>query len=147
MTANNEPILYKELAYRIVGCFYEVYNELGPGFKESVYHKSLAAEFDIQGIPYKEEKKLVIIYKDINAGFYIPDFIVDKKIIIEIKAVDIMPKLYETQLYYYLKGTDYKLGYLVNFGSSKIDIRRRIFEKSRKIRGHSRLTNSRTLAS
>lgn len=49
----------------------------------------------------------------------------------EIKAVDIMPKLYEAQLYYYLKGTDYKLGYTVNFGSSKIDVRRRIYDKMR----------------
>jgi len=55
MTTNNEEkILYKDLAYRIVGCFYEVYNELGPGFKESVYHKALAIEFDIQKVPYEE---------------------------------------------------------------------------------------------
>ena len=126
-------LIYKDLAYKIVGCFYNVYNELGSGFKESVYHKALAIEFGIQGILYEEEKRIAIEYKGKNAGCYIPDFIIDKKIIVEIKAVDSMPKLYETQLYYYLKGTDYKLGYIVNFGGSKIDVRRRVYESARKI--------------
>ena len=123
----DEKILYKSLSYKIVGCFYEIYNQLGPGFKESVYRKALSIEFDIQKIHYEEEKRLLIKYKDRNVGTYIPDFIIENKIIIELKAVDILPKLYELQLYYYLKGTDFRLGYLVNFGGKKIDIRRRIY--------------------
>lgn len=131
-------LIYKDLSYRVVGCFYEVYNQLGPGFKELVYHRALAIEFDIQKIPYEEEKKKPIKYKGKNAGIYTPDFVIDKKIIVEIKAVDFMPKLYEAQLYYYLRGTDYKLGYIVNFGLSEIDIRRRIYEKSRIATDYSR---------
>jgi GxxExxY protein len=123
-------LLYKELAYKIVGCFYEVYNQLGPGFKEAIYHKALAIEFGIQNIPHEEEKRITIRYKNKSAGYYTPDFIVDKKIIVEIKAVDMMPRLYEAQLYYYLKGTNFKLGYLVNFGGSTIDIRRKIYSKA-----------------
>jgi len=65
-------------------------------------------------------------YKRNNCGAYVPDFIIDDKILIEIKAVPEIPKVFEKQLYYYLKGTKYRLGYLVNFGSGKIDIRRRI---------------------
>ena len=133
ITANGrlmKDLLYKELSYKVVGCFYEVYNKLGPGFKESIYHKALTIEFGIQNVPY-EEKNIAIRYKGKNAGYYIPDFIIDRKIIVEIKAVDNMPKLYETQLYYYLKGTNYKLGYIVNFGGSKIDIRRRVYDKTR----------------
>ncbi len=61
-------------------------------------------------------------------GIYEPDFVIEDKIILEIKAVDYMPKVYENQLYSYLKGTDYKLGLLVNFGGDKIDIRRRIYD-------------------
>ncbi|MFH1128769.1 MAG: GxxExxY protein [Candidatus Omnitrophota bacterium] len=134
MNANKkyvDDLIYKDLAYKIVGCFYNVYNELGSGYKESVYHKALAIEFDIQGIRYEEEKRIVIKYKGKNAGYYTPDFVADRKIIVEIKAVDIIPKLYETQLYYYLKGTDYKLGYIVNFGGPKIDIRRRVYDTAR----------------
>lgn len=124
-------LLYKDLAYKVVGCFYEVYNQLGPGFKETVYHKALAIEFDLRKIIYEEEKRLLIKYKSRSVGIYIPDFIVDKKMLIEIKSVECMPKLYELQLFYYLKGTEFNLGYLVNFGASKIDIRRRIFTKDK----------------
>jgi GxxExxY protein len=134
MTANKrlvDDLVYKDLAYKVVGCFYNVYNELGPGFKESVYHKSLAVEFSIQNIPYEGEKRVAIEYKNKNVGYYTPDFLIDGKIIVEIKAVETMPKLYETQLYYYLKGTNYKLGYIVNFGASKIDVRRRVYDKRR----------------
>ena len=125
-------LIYKDLAYKVVGCFYNVYNELGPGYKESIYHRALAIEFDDQHIPYEGEKRISIKYRSKNVGYYTPDFVIDKKVIVEIKAVDNMPKLYETQLYYYLKGTDYKLGYIVNFGGVKIDIRRRVYESVRK---------------
>lgn len=129
-------LIYKDSAYKVVGCFYEVYNQLGPGFKELVYHKALATELNLQKVYYEEEKRIAVKYKGKNIGSYIPDFVIDKKIIVEIKAVDIIPKLYETQLYYYLKGTDYKLGYIVNFGSSQIDIRRRVYESARNISGN-----------
>lgn len=134
MTANKRlvnDLVDKDLAYKLVGCFYNVYNELGPGFKESVYHRALAIEFDIQDIPYEKEKRITIEYKGKNAGYYTPDFVIDSKIVVEIKAVDNMPKLYETQLYYYLKGTNYRLGYVVNFGSEKLDIHRRVYDKAR----------------
>ena len=55
----------------------------------------------------------------------------DKKIIVEIKVVDFMPKVYEDQFYTYLKGTDYKLGYFVNFGFAEIDVRGRVYDRAR----------------
>lgn len=70
-------------------------------------------------------------YKGKSVGFYIPDFIVEKKIIVEIKALEHMPKSFEIQLFNYLKGTEFQLGYMVNFGSDAIDIRRRIYESAR----------------
>ncbi len=124
-------ILYKELAYQIVGAFYEVYNTLGPGFKESVYHNALIIEFTLRKIPFETNKKLSIKYKKQKAGIYEPDFVIDNKILVEIKAVPRMPRVYEKQLYYYLKGTEYKLGYLVNFGADRLEIKRRIYERIR----------------
>ncbi len=132
MTVKNKNIvdlIHKDLAYKLVGCFYAVYNELGPGFKENIYHKALSIELDLQNIDYEEEKQLTIKYKDRKVGTYVSDFIIDNKILVEIKAVEFIPKLYEVQLYYYLKGSDFNLGYLVNFGGQKMDIRRRIFTK------------------
>lgn len=122
----DEKVLYKDLSYKLVGCFYEVYNKLGPGHKEDIYHKALVKEFKLQDIPYEIKKRLKIDYKGELVGIYEPDFIIDGKIIIELKSVLLMPKVYEKQLFYYLKGANYRLGYLVNFGSDKINIQRRI---------------------
>jgi GxxExxY protein len=119
-------VVYKELSYRMVGCFYKVYNTLGPGHKEDVYQKALIIEFEKNRIKYISKKKFSIEYEGKKIGTYEPDFIVEDKIIVEIKSVFIIPKVFEKQLYYYLKGSSYRLGYLVNFGSDRIDIRRRV---------------------
>ena len=118
---------YEQLTYKIRGAIFEVYNLLGPGFKETVCHNSLREEFDKQKLKYSDKKRIKITYKGKDVGIYEPDFIVEDKIIIEIKAVDIMPKVFEKQLYSYLKAAKYKIGILVNFGGDSLDIRRRIF--------------------
>ncbi|OGX16365.1 MAG: hypothetical protein A2166_06380 [Omnitrophica WOR_2 bacterium RBG_13_41_10] len=123
---SSEKILYKDLSYKLVGCFYEVYNLLGPGHKEDIYHKALIKEFNLQNIQYETKKRLKINYKGEMVGIYEPDFIIENKIVIELKSVLLMPKVYEKQLFYYLKGAGYRLGYLVNFGSDNIVILRRI---------------------
>ena len=124
-------VLYKDLSYKLVGCFYKAYNTLGPAHKEQIYHKALSTEFKLQGISFIENKKLPIKYAEIVIGTYQPDFIIEDKIIVEIKSVLQFPKVFEKQLYYYLRGTNYKLGYLVNFGAEKIQIKRRIYETVR----------------
>lgn len=127
----NKKLLYKELAYKLVGCFYEVYNELGPAHKEQIYHEALKIAFTEQKIQFKDRPRLKIQFKGTNVGVYEPDFIIEDKIIVEIKSLLNLPKVIEKQLYYYLRGTQYSLGYLVNFGNENIDIRRRIYESAR----------------
>ena len=122
--SKKDKIIYKELSYKIVGCFYKVYNTLGPGHKESVYQKAISIEFDKQKIHSQQQETIQLKYEGEKVGVYEPDFIVEGKIIVEIKSTINMPKVFEKQLYYYLKATDYRLGYLVNFGTSEIDIRR-----------------------
>lgn len=139
-------ILYKDLSYKLVGCFYEVYNKLGPGHKEQVYHNVLKKEFDLKSIKYNVNKKIKLLYKEQDVGVYVPDFIIDDKIIVEVKSVLIMPNVFEKQLYYYLAGTEYRLGYIVNFGSEKIDIRRRVYDLKRVKDSTPNVVNSRILA-
>lgn len=127
----DKKFLYKDLSYKLVGCFYEVYNELGPAHKEQIYHEALKIVFNEAGVIYKDKPKIKIQFRDKNIGVYEPDFIIEDKIILEIKSLLNMPKVFEKQLYYYLKGTDFKVGYLVNFGNEKIDIRRRVYESAR----------------
>ena len=122
----SEKVLYKDLSYNIVGCFYKVFNNLGPGHKEEIYHKALKIEFSIQNIKCDSKKRLKIEYEGKELGYYQPDFIIEDKVIIEIKSVLVMPKVFEKQLFYYLRASNYRLGYLVNFGADKIEIKRRI---------------------
>lgn len=121
--------LYTELTYKIIGAALNVHKTLGPVHKEIIYHKALARELSLLGIPGKSEVRLDVFYKEEKVGTYQPDFIVDDKVLVEIKAVGFLPKAHESQLSYYLKGTGYKIGLLFNFGAGSLDVRRRICEK------------------
>lgn len=126
-----EDFLYPELTYKIRGAMYKVHRSLGSGHKEGVYQKALAREFELEGISYKIEQTLPVVYEGIKVGTYRPDFIVDNKVLIELKAAPIMPIQAERQLSYYLRGTQYKLGLLVNFGGSGLVIKRRVWDRAR----------------
>lgn len=130
-----KDLLYKDLAYKTQGVLFEVYKTLGFGFKELIYQNALELELDRQEIDFKREPFLRIKYRGKEVGSYRPDFVIKNRIVLEIKAVPEMPAYFETQLYYYLKATNYKLGLLVNFGSDGgFDIRRRIYDLARKSR-------------
>lgn len=131
INADKRRLLYGDLTYQIRGAMFAVHTALGPGHKESVYHKALAKEFTLTGIRFVTEKALDVSYKDEKVGVYRPDFVVDEKVIIEIKAVPFLAKNAESQMSYYLRGTNYQLGLLVNFGSKRLDIRRRIYSAPR----------------
>jgi len=119
-------LLYKDLTYNIIGAAIEVHKVLGPGFLESVYQTALAHELDLRGITCQEQARLQVGYKEIIAGEYRADFVIDNKVIIEIKAVSELNEIHEAQLINYLKGTGYKVGLLVNFGASSLEHIRRI---------------------
>ena len=120
-------LLHEDLSYKIRGCVFKVYNSLGFGHKESVYHKALTTEFNKRHINFEQEKSLDIFYENEKVGNYRPDFVIEGKIIIEIKAQDFLIKDNERQVINYLKSTNYQLAFLVNFGGSKLDIRRLVW--------------------
>jgi len=119
--------IYKDLTYKIIGCLYEVHRELGSVHKEIIYHKALAVELRDRNIPFTEEKSIDVKYKGKKIGLYRPDFIVDDKVILEIKVALAITKAMQDQVYYYVKGTKYKLVLLANFGTSKVGIKRLIY--------------------
>jgi len=127
----HQDFLYPELTYKIRGAIFNVRKELGPVFKETVYQKALEIDFLKQKIPFVSQKPIDIIYDNRKIGIYKPDFIIDNKIIVELKAVPNITKLEERQIWYYLKGTDYKLAFLVNFGAGRLQIKRWIYDKAR----------------
>ena len=113
-------IIHKEESYKIVGAAFKVYNGLGPGFLEAVYQEALEIEFQRQCIPYEREKELKIVYDGVELKqTYKADFVCFGKIIVELKAVSALDDAHRSQVYNYLHATCYKLGLLLNFGSSE----------------------------
>lgn len=134
-----DKLLYQDLTYKVRGCIFRVYNQLGFGHKENVYTKAFAHELAKNKISFEQEKSLGVVYDGIKVGTYRPDFVIDGKILVELKAVPFLPKGSELQLIYYLKGTNFKLGLLVNFGSDKLLIKRKIwtnYPRKSQIRGN-----------
>lgn len=121
----NEELIYKEEAYKIIGCCMEVHKTLGNGFLEAVYQEALAFEFRKAGIPFEQEKQLEINYKGIILEKkYYSDFICYHKIIVELKALDVIYPEHLSQTLNYLKASQHRLGLIVNFGSSSLQYKR-----------------------
>ena len=111
-------LIYPEECYAIRGAIFEVYHELGNGFREEVYQQCLERELAVRGIPFDSKRELKIFYKgEPIEKTYIPDFVCYDKIIVEIKAVDALSAEHRSQVMNYLKLTRFNLGLLVNFGS------------------------------
>lgn len=110
-------LIHEDLTYKIRGALFEVYKEKGAGFVEGVYQECLEIEMDAHSIPFHAQYPLQLSYKGrlLNQKF-IPDFIIEEKIILEIKAVKELNDEHRCQVQNYLKATGYKLGLLVNFG-------------------------------
>jgi len=121
-----EDFLYKELTYAIIGAAMEVHRVLGPGFLESVYEEALAHEIDLRAIPYQGQARLAVRYKEIVAGEFRADFLVNGKVVVELKAVKALTEGDEAQLLNYLKGTAYRVGLLLNFGAPSLEYTRRV---------------------
>ena len=111
-------LIYPEECYAIRGAIFEVYHELGNGFREEVYQQCLERELAARGIPFDAKRELKIFYKgEPIEKTYIPDFVCYDKIIVELKAVDALSAEHRSQVMNYLKLTRFKLGLLVNFGA------------------------------
>ncbi len=120
----NNLILYEETSNAIVKSAYEVHRILGSGFLEKVYENALLHEFQLRNIKCEAQRQIDIYYKDIIAGKYIADILVDEKIIIEVKSNSGLIEEHHAQLLNYLKATKYRLGFLINFGLPKLQIKR-----------------------
>ena len=119
----------KDLTHAIIGAAIEVHRILGPGLLESVYENCLAKEFTLRNIPFEIEKPLPVEYKgsSVDCGYRL-DFLVDNKVVIELKAVDKIDPVHEAQLMTYLRLTGCKIGLIINFNVPILikGIRRRV---------------------
>lgn len=128
---NIGSLKHKEITDRIIKGFYEVYNELGDGFIESVYERALYIVLLSYGLQVEKQKDIAVYFRGQVIGEYRADLVVDEKIIVEIKAVRGIVPEHEAQIINYLKATDMEIGLLVNFGQ-KPEFKRFILDNKRK---------------
>ena len=124
---------YKDETYQILGACFEVYNEMGCGFLESVYQECLEAELNSRGIPFEAQRQIRLAFKgfDLQRTFS-PDLLCYETVIVELKAVKRLNAEHRAQLINYLKACRLEVGLLVNFGSySQLDYERIVNQKNR----------------
>lgn len=124
-------MLEEELTGRIIKVFYKVYNVLGYGFIESIYHNSMILELVEQGFSVETEKSIAVYYGDRVVGTFSADLLVDSKTLLELKAKEALHPSHEAQLTNYLRATDIELGLLFNFGK-KPEFKRKYFSNDKK---------------
>ena len=118
-------LIYENETYQIIGACIAVHKELGSGFLEAVYQEALEIEFKNRKIPHVRENELTLYYKKIKLyKSYIVDFVCYDHIILEIKALSKLTSEHESQLLNYLKATNLKLGFLINFGEKSLKYKR-----------------------
>lgn len=116
--------LYSDLTEKIIGAAITVHKQLGPGYPEKIYQRALSEELKKQEIPFNREEKFRVFYDDKDVGYEIMDFCAYDKIAIELKDVREIIDLHSKQLVSYLKGRKLRLGLILNFGKSKLGIKR-----------------------
>ena len=131
MNKNKTELKHKKLTEIIIKAFYEVYNELGFGFLESVYQKAMAIVLRDYGLKVEEEKQIKVYFRGKVIGDYRADLWVNNTVILELKAAKTLVKENEAQLLNYLRATKVEIGLLLNFGP-KPQFKRMIFDNSRK---------------
>lgn len=121
-----EKLKYKDITEKIIGASFEVHGFLGNGFQEIIYHRALAHEFEVVGINFQSEVWHNIYYKDLQVpiGRRRADFIVEDKIVVEIKAVIELQDAHLAQILNYLKAYRMEVGLLINFGSRSMTFKR-----------------------
>ena len=102
---------------RIIKCAIEVHRQLGPGLLENVYEEAMVVEFDLDGLHYKQQFKLPVVYKGRQLGEYRLDLIVEDLVVVEIKSVERYDPVFEAQVLTYLRLTQKRVGLLINFNS------------------------------
>jgi GxxExxY protein len=141
-TDHNKPrrdssgLKHGELTDRIIGVFYDVYNELGYGFLESVYRESMRLALSDAGLRVRVEVLIPVSFKRHLVGQFKADMLVENSVLLELKCARLLDKSHEAQLLHYLRATEIEVGLLLNFGV-RPQFRRLLFDNERKkIRGN-----------
>lgn len=121
---NPSEILLNKKTETIIGASFDVMNELGSGFLESVYHQSFAIALTQKGFEVQSEVPMAVFFRGFNVGNFKADLLINKEIIVEVKAVDNIVGAHKAQLINYLVASGLTTGLIINFGNPKVEIAR-----------------------
>lgn len=125
-------LLFEKDSYLIRGAVFEIYKHFRNTQKEIVYRNALVQELNKQGLNVEVEKRIPVSYGGRTVGTYVPDLVVNREICIELKAKPFFHKEDKEQFWHYLKNSDFRLGFLINFGASDgVQIIRRVYDIAR----------------
>jgi GxxExxY protein len=130
MTGGSQ-LKHAELTETIIGVFYEVYNELGFGFLESVYRRSLHLALREKGLSVEAEVLVPVFFRGVNVGDFRADLVMNSCILLELKTAEAIIVAHEAQLLNYLRATSLEIGLKLNFGPKAV-VRRLLFDNDRK---------------
>ena len=116
---------YEDITHEIIGSAYQVYNQLGFGFLESVYKKAMLIELAKRNLKVEEEKPLEVYYDNQTVGLFYIDLFVEDEILVELKSAQNLAKEHEVQLVNYLNGLHKEIGLLINFGPTGVEVKRK----------------------
>ena len=122
---------HSECTDRIIGVFYDVYNELGYGFLESTYAAAMLIAVQESGLAAAREVPVPVWFRGTQVGQYFADMVVENKVLLELKAARHLESAHEAQLLHYLRATQIEVGMLLNFGV-RPQFRRLLFDNDRK---------------
>lgn len=122
---------HSELTDKIIGVFYDVYNELGHGFLESTYAEAMVIALAESGLTAVREVPVPVWFHARKVGQYFADIVVDNAVLLELKAARTLESAHEAQLLHYLRATEIEVGLLMNFGI-RPQFRRLLFDNNRK---------------
>jgi GxxExxY protein len=131
MHADEHGLKHRELTEKLIGVFFDIYNELGHGFLESVYEQAFAVSLAEGGVFFERQIAVPVWFHSQRIGDFRADLLVDRKVIVELKAGRLIDASWEKQLLNYLRVTDVEIGMLFNFGP-KAEFKRYIFENDKK---------------
>jgi GxxExxY protein len=121
---NTKALLHEELTDKVLSACFEVANELGAGFLESVYKKALTVALRQKGLQVEAQVALTVKFRGFIVGEFFADILVENKLVIELKSVATLRPEHQAQVINYLKATGIGVGLLINFGNPKLEYRR-----------------------
>ena len=135
VTENRVLLKHEAITEKVIGVFFDVYNELGYGFLESVYEECMVLALSAAGLHVERQYPIPVWFRGNKVADFRADLVIEHSVLVELKAVKSLDPAHEKQVRNYLRATDLEVGLLFNFGQ-RPEFRRVVFENVRKIRGN-----------